>query len=231
MKKRLLAQWKPALAIACVAWLSIILSGRGWLNPSVLGVFCQALVGLALANSLVGFEPLPVAQSVVRCERRCLLNLVIMLIIALVLIMPAMVAGSLGMSLGKAALHETNFTREAARSFNYDAFQMFFVFLWGAGIAEETVYRLVAVSLVWRLTKSPLVGVLVGALLFGAYHLSPLDGLYLTFLKFPVSQFLASAFIGIIWGVVYVKRGYETAVLAHTLQDWVPLVLHQFDLA
>ena len=51
------------------------------------------------------------------------------------------------------------------------------------------------------------------------------DGLYRIFWQFPVSQFLASAFIGVLWGYVYVRRGYETVVLAHTLSDWIPFLL------
>jgi membrane protease YdiL (CAAX protease family) len=38
------------------------------------------------------------------------------------------------------------------------------------------------------------------------------------------SQFLASTAIGVVWGYVYVKRGYETVVLAHTLSDWLPFL-------
>jgi len=63
------------------------------------------------------------------------------------------------------------------------------------------------------------------AVLFGAYHLTPLDGMYRTFWQFPVSQFVASTLMGIVWGIVYVKRGYETAVLAHTLSNWIPFML------
>jgi membrane protease YdiL (CAAX protease family) len=49
--------------------------------------------------------------------------------------------------------------------------------------------------------------------------------MYRTFLQFPASQFLASVLIGIVWGYVYVKRGYETAVLAHTFSDWLPFLI------
>jgi membrane protease YdiL (CAAX protease family) len=49
--------------------------------------------------------------------------------------------------------------------------------------------------------------------------------MYAIFWQFPVSQFLATTLIGIIWGIVYVRRGYEASVLAHTLSDWVPLML------
>lgn len=225
LRQRMLAQWRPALVLALVVWVSVILSGRGWLNPTVLVIFCEALLGLALARSIPGFEPLPVAQSVTRGKRAVLVRAAWMIVIALAVVLPALFVGGLGIIIGQEVFHEVNYTREAQSSFDYDAWQMFFVFLWGAGIAEETVYRLVAVSLVWRLTRRAWLGILIGALLFGLYHLSPLSGTYLTFWKFPISQFVSSALIGLVWGFLFVKRGYETAVLAHTLQDWIPVAI------
>lgn len=224
-RDQLLAQWKPALAIAIVSYVSTIFSGRGWLTPQPIGTCCQALVGLALARSIAGYEPLPVARSLARRERRGLVGLALMAFIALLLVLPMQISGVVGMNLGQALFHESNFTREAQNSMPYNVWQMFFALLAGAGIAEELVYRLVAVSLVWRITTSPWLGIIAGAVLFGAYHLSPLDGLYLTFLKFPISQFLATVFIGTVLGIVYVKRGIETAVLAHTFSDWIPIAV------
>ncbi len=224
-RDQLLAQWKPAIAIAIVSYLSTVFSGSNWLTPQPIGIFCQALVGLALACSIAGYEPLPVARSLVRRERRGLVRFALMVFIALLLVLPVMISGAVGMNLGQALFHESNFTREAQNSMPYNVWQVFFAFLAGAGIAEEMVYRLVAVSLVWRLTRSPWLGIIAGAVLFGAYHLSPLDGLYLIFLKFPMSQFLATVSIGIVLGIAYVKRGVETAVLAHTFSDWIPIAV------
>jgi len=31
--------------------------------------------------------------------------------------------------------------------------------------------------------------------------------------------------MGIVMGYVYLRRGYETVVLGHTLGDWVPFLL------
>ena len=36
---------------------------------------------------------------------------------------------------------------------------------------------------------------------------------------------LVAAILYPVWGYAYVKRGYETAVLAHTLSDWLPVLL------
>ncbi|MBI5030064.1 MAG: hypothetical protein HZB51_06020 [Chloroflexi bacterium] len=80
-----------------------------------------------------------------RRERKAILNVALMLLIAVVLIVPALFAGSLGMTIGQQVFQETTRTREAQSTFNYDVWQLFFALLFGAGIAEETVYRLVAV--------------------------------------------------------------------------------------
>jgi membrane protease YdiL (CAAX protease family) len=61
--------------------------------------------------------------------------------------------------------------------------------------------------------------------LFGAYHLSPLDGMYRIFWQYPASQLLGSVCTGMLWGYVYAKRGYETSVLGHTLSNWIWLLL------
>ncbi len=103
--------------------------------------------------------------------------------------------------------------------------QLFFYFLAGAGIAEETVYRLVIVSLVWGLSGRRWLAIGVSGLLFGAYHLTPLSGMYLTFWQYPLTQFFSSALIGMVWAYLYIRRGYETAVLAHTLSDWLPIAV------
>ncbi len=48
--------------------------------------------------------------------------------------------------------------------------------------------------------------------------------MYRTFRQFPVSQVLAPTLIGLVWGYLFVKRGYGAAVHAHTLSDWLPLM-------
>ena len=108
----------------------------------------------------------------------------------------------------------------------------FFSLLQGAGFAEETPYRLVIVSLVWRLAGGARVArrgrglaIWAGALAFAAYHLTPLDSMYAVFWQYPIAQFSASLLIGLVWGWIYTRRGFETAVLAHTLSDWIPALL------
>jgi len=220
----MVAQWKPALAIALLYLVSYALSGRGFLNPYALAIFCQALLGLALARRIAGYEPLPVAQSVVQ-RQHVWRSIGLMLGSAVLLALVAFLLGSIGMGVMQQIFGEVSRSAEAASELPYNNWQLFFALLSGAGIAEETTYRLVALSLLWKLTNRRWLAIVVSALLFGAYHLSPLTSMYLTFWKFPLSQFLASSLIGLVWGYAYARRGYETAVLSHTLSDWVPILL------
>jgi membrane protease YdiL (CAAX protease family) len=223
-RQALLAQWQPAVAIAVIFLVGMALGGRSPINPYALAVFCQALVGLALASGIEGFEPLPVAQAV-SSRRRPWRRVALTLAIAALAVVPAQVAGSAGLSVGRRIFGEPDRVREAMDSLPPGPLHLFFLLLAGAGIAEETTYRLVALSLAWRLTGRPGVAIVLSAVLFGAYHLTPLSGMYQTFWRFPASQFLGSSLVGLIWGWLYVKRGYETVVLGHTLSDWDPFAL------
>jgi membrane protease YdiL (CAAX protease family) len=220
----MVAQWKPALANALVFLVGMALGGRGLLNPYAIAIFCQTLIGLALARSIFGFEPFPVARPIRRQERPWR-NVVLMLTVSLVMVVPILFIGSVGLSMGAQIFGETIRTDEAMEAFRANPVSIFFLLLSGAGIAEETPYRLVLLSLFWRWTRRRWLAVLMSAAMFGAYHLTPLDGLYRTFWRFPASQFLASSLIGILLGYVYVKRGYESAVLSHTFGDWIPFLL------
>src|SRR5512142_1564939 len=69
-RERMLGQWKPALAITLMFIVCMGLGGRGVLNPYAVGLFCQALVGFAIARSIPGFQPIPVAIAFRTRERR-----------------------------------------------------------------------------------------------------------------------------------------------------------------
>ena len=120
-RERMMAGWKPALVITLIFAVSMGIEGHGWLNPYDVAIFCQVLVGLALARGIPNHEPLPVARSIILRDRP--------------------------------------------------------------------------------------------------------HGMYRTFWQFPISQFVATVLIGLIWGYVYVKRGFETVVLAHTLSDWISFMI------
>jgi membrane protease YdiL (CAAX protease family) len=222
-REKTMAQWKPSLTIAVLFVVGTGLGGRGFFNPYAIAVFCQSLIGLALARSIADYEPLPVVRSI-SCRERVLRSVGLMLGVALLLVLAALLIGSVGMGVAQQIFGEVARTEEAMGMFPSNKAQIFFLFLAGAGIAEETIYRLVCVSFLWRLTRRRGLAIFLSALVFVAYHLSPLDSLYQVFWQYPLSQFLSTTLIGLVWGYVYVKRGYETAVLTHTLSNWIPFL-------
>jgi membrane protease YdiL (CAAX protease family) len=223
-RAKMIAQWKPSLVIAMLFVVGTGLGGRGFFNPYGVTVFCQAMIGLTLARSIPGYEPLPVTRSIIQREKMWR-SIGLMVGIALLLVPPALAIGSVGLSVGGQLFGETNRTAETTSVFPSNKWLTFFLLLSGAGIAEETTYRLVFLSLCWRFTRRRWLAIALSALLFGAYHLTPLNGMYRIFWQFPVSQFLASTLIGAVWGYAFVRRGYETVVLGHTLSDWIPFML------
>jgi membrane protease YdiL (CAAX protease family) len=148
-----------------------------------------------------------------------------MVSIATIAVLPAILIGTIGLDVGQQIFGETDFTPLAMGTFPTNKWSVFFMLLGGAGIAEESSFRLVRLSLFWKLTKKRKFSILLSALFFGAYHITPLNGMYQIFLQYPISQFMGSAFIGIVWGYLFVKRGYETTVLSHTLSDWLPFMI------
>ncbi len=224
-RQQLISQWKPALAITVIFIISMGVAGKGWLNPYAIAIFCQAVIGLAIASGIGGFKSIPVGDAI-KERHQVLLQVALLLGTALIAAFPAIIIGNVGISIGQQVFGEVDYTQQAASTlFAGNKWLVFFSALGGAGIAEETTYRLVCLSLVWKLTGKSWLAVVISALVFGAYHLTPLNGMYLTFLKYPISQFLGSVLIGLVWGYLFVKRGFGTAVLGHTLSDWLPLML------
>lgn len=225
IKERMLAHWKPAVLIVVVFIVSMRLGGNSWLNPYAIAVFCQAWIGLAIASSIFGFDALPVAHAITE-RKKIAVEFTLLFGIALAAAIYGIIIGSVGMSIGKNIFGEISYTQQAQSALpTTNKWLVFFSLLGGAGIAEETTYRLVILSLVWKLTNHKWLAIVVSALAFGAYHLSPLNQMYLIFWKFPISQFTASVLIALMNGYVFTKRGFGTTVLAHTLSDWLPFML------
>lgn len=221
---KMLEQWKPSLIIALSFAIGMAVGGRGLLNPYSIAIFCQSLIGLTLARSIPNFEPLSLTYSVQHHEHTWR-NIGIMLVIAVLVVIPALLIGNIGLSIGQQIFNEQNLTNEAMEEFSPNKWTAFFLLWSGAGIAEETSFRLVSLSFFWWLTRRRKLAILISSLIFGLYHLTPLTGMYRTFWQFPISQFLASTLIGLVWGYIFVKRGYETVVLSHTFSDWIPFLL------
>jgi membrane protease YdiL (CAAX protease family) len=95
----------------------------------------------------------------------------------------------------------------------------------GAGLIEELLFRVGIMTLVWGWTRRWGWGLVVSALAFGLYHISPLSGISALNLERPIATVLSSFNMGLVTGVVYRYRGFETAVLVHGLGDWVIVML------
>lgn len=224
-REKMLQQWKPALVIALLHLLGAGFGGYGFFQLSSIGYFCQAMIGLALARSISGFEPLPVSQAVTRRERRTE-RVYLMLVVSLAVVVAALFVNSFLWGLLMQLFGETMSSAGGFDSLMPEsAWQSFLLLLAGAGISEETTYRLLFLSLFWRLTRRPWVALVFSSLLFGLYHLSPLDAVYLQLWERPLSVFTMSTIMGLLMGYVYIKHGYETAVFGHTLGDWAGLLL------
>jgi len=223
-RERMISKWKPALVIAGLFILGSGLGGRGFFNPYAIAVFCQALLGLTIASGIEGYEPLPVTKAIVQREKP-LKQLALLLGISVLVVVPALLIGTIGLDIGRQIFGEANYTQEAANSLPPNKWLSFFLLLGGSGIAEETPYRLVCLALVWKVTHRKQLAIILAALIFGAYHLTPLSGMYRIFWQFPLSQFLASTLIGLVWGFLFLKRGYETCLIGHTFSNWLPLLI------
>lgn len=222
-REEMVGQWRPAAAIALLFLGLYALGGRGFNPLGALVVLCHALLGLTLARRVGGHEPLPLAAALA-LRKGIGHQLLLAVGIALLVVPATQVAGGLGMAVG-GALGEIHHTGEAMTAFSGSDWELLALMLSGAGIAEETTYRLLLLPLLWCLTGSRRLAIAGSALLFGVYHLTPLSGLYLTFWRFPVSQLLGSTFAGLLLGYVYTRRGYETVVLGHALSNWLPMML------
>lgn len=224
-RDKMLQQWKPSLVIALVYMLSQFIGGTHIFPFYSIAVFCQALIGLALARSIVGYEPLLVIQAM-HHQKKGIETFYPVLSGGLVIAIAALVVNSLAGSILLQLFGETTSNPQGlALFFPRNIWQSFFLMLAGAGIYEETLFRLVCVSFFWRLTRRSWVAILISALLFGAYHLSPLDSAYLQYWERPFTIFSLSAIMGVVMGYAYQKYGYETVVFGHTLGNWVSLLL------
>lgn len=59
-RNRLIAQWKPSVAITVLFLTGVGLGGRGLLNPYAVAILCQSRIGLSVARGISSYEPLTV---------------------------------------------------------------------------------------------------------------------------------------------------------------------------
>ncbi|MBI4569905.1 MAG: CPBP family intramembrane metalloprotease [Planctomycetes bacterium] len=113
----------------------------------------------------------------------------------------------------------------------------------GAGVYEETLFRLVLIgALLWLAREALkhsepdehtpyLVAVFTGAVLFAlAHHVAFGDGGGLRLLPIDARPFVFRAVCGVFFGALYLMRGFAAAVYAHALYD-VLVCVHNASLA
>lgn len=222
-KENMMKMWKYSLAISLISYICPVI---GNLNISYLSnfmspifLFCECLIGFTIAKSINGYEPLPVTKSFSE-HKHPFKEIIKMILFGLLITVIAFVLSQLVPKFG-----ETINSSSAVKSLPQNKWLMFFTLLFGAGIVEETVYRLIFLSLFWKITNNRWFSIILSALLFGLYHLSPLNSMYKIYWGYPIHQFVSATVAGIVFGYFYTKRGYETAVVGHTLSDWLPILI------
>ncbi len=222
-RSTMIGMWKYALAVAVISYVCSVLGSINSfsivLPVAQVFLFCECMVGFAVAKSVLGYEPLPVVRAFAEHKQQWR-RLFFLLLYGLLATIAVFIAGQFIPHFG-----EVNNTAQAVSMLPENKWLLFFTFLSGAGLMEETVYRLIFLSLFWKFIHNKWVAILLSSLLFGAYHLTPLCMPYQVYWQFPIYQFVSATVSGIVFGYLYVKEGYETAVVGHTVSDWLPILL------
>lgn len=130
--------------------------------------------------------------------------------------------GAIGRSLGETPLPDA----EMAAHFEVDSpLRLFLNFLVGAGLFEEFLFRVGIMTPIWALTGRWGWGLIVSALAFGLYHITPLSGMASYNLQAPVTAVLESIGAGLAMGLIYRTRGFTTAVMVHAFGNWLVVMI------
>ena len=226
MKK--IINWKTffILLIACAVTSVLIIPYQVGLSPDLadmgailyLGAFVQGAVmfsivilfGLILARK-VGFS-LPILEDENKLENlKAILKPSILWGFA-----GAILLTPIALAFGKVSIELL------ASELAVPLWAKFFAIFYG-GIAEEVLMRLFVVSLIaWVLIKikvprnaSIWVAIVLSAVLFGLGHLPFTSALTAITADVVLRAILLNGIIGIIFGVLYWKKGLESAVIAH----------------
>ncbi|MGE5584811.1 MAG: type II CAAX prenyl endopeptidase Rce1 family protein [Bacillota bacterium] len=222
------SEWRPAVLVTLV-YLGVAVAARppGMTASTLPGfvlvtgpvMFLASLFGLGFAHLAPEFEPLAVRRGP-RAWPKALAWTLMAAATPFILQPFAWLLEHAGVR-GPAAsgLDPMSFLR--GRSYP----DIFLILLVVAGIAEEVLWRLFTMTGLLALLRSRARALLVAGIIFGAYHLSPLDVLYRTFWQYPVYQFVTSAAAGILLGLAYLGGGLEAAILGHTLADFISVAL------
>jgi membrane protease YdiL (CAAX protease family) len=228
-RERMLKNFKAPLTIALICYFGYFL---GTLNikyllniPALVEIFCVSSFGLTLAESINGYEPLPVIKSIAM-RKSPSKKIVFAVLFSLLIVVINFIISNIGFNMCLSIFHESNKTVQAMQMVpGKNKWLSFFTLLAGAGIFEEAVYRLFILTFCWKLFKRPWLALILSSLCFGLYHLTPMNSLYQVYWQFPIAQVVGAFLSGLIFGFFYIKRGFETSVLGHTLSDWLSVVI------
>lgn len=222
-KNRMLQNWKPSLVMASITYLTYIVGRldtfgisdiRNFINP-----FCQFMIGITIVKSMGNLEAFPTIKAIVLKKgiARKIIGLIIFSLLLSLLILVSNSITSIGMG-NNSELAEHVLSLKSK-------WQLFFTFLSGAGILEETVFRLIILSIMLKLTRKSWLAIAISALIFGIYHLTPLNAMYMVNWEYPIRKMISVSIAGIIFGIFYIRKGFGTTVLGHTLSNWIPFLL------
>lgn len=219
------------LAGVAVLVLASLVSNSGSEGKTRLPYFVLAVVlivtfgtGGALAERGLTIDLLPILRR--RQPRRIVYALVAAFFLAMLTFFWSNLFSGIIDSIGQAAGEAQTDASGAASTFDLgNPLLLLLQLLVGAGLFEELLFRLGIMTIVWRLTRGWGWGLLVSALLFGLYHITPLSGISTYSASSPLTTVLTSFTMGIIMGAIYRYRGLTTAILVHGLGDWVVIML------
>jgi membrane protease YdiL (CAAX protease family) len=217
------------LAGVVVSTVIRAVEGRASEGSTLWGLGAIVLIALLGTFGLAAERCLPVDLLPV-LRRREWLRIAYVLVAAFSLALVGQLWGGIAQDvaggIGQRAFGEAGLDVEGAASgFNVESpIRLLIGLLIGAGFFEEVLFRLGILTLAWALTRRYSIGLVVSALLFGLYHITPLSGMD-AYTATPVTAALNSAAMGIYMGLIYRYRGFVAAVLVHGLGDWIVIMM------
>jgi membrane protease YdiL (CAAX protease family) len=205
------------------------IEGRSSDGSTLWGLLSIGLIAVLSTFGLAAERRLPVDLLPV-LRRREWLRIAYVLVAAFSLALVGQLWGGIAKDIaggiGQRAFGEVPLDVEgAASSFSTESpLRLLIGLLIGAGLFEELLFRLGILTLVWALTRRFGLGLIVSALLFGLYHVTPLSGMDV-YTATPITAVLTSAAMGVYMGLIYRYRGFMAAVLVHGLGDWIVIMM------
>lgn len=226
--------WRASIILALIYLIALCISLSTFdanlpymlISGAINGVFmfCLIMMGIGFGTKIDDFKPF-LSSSGVRAVPTILTGTVVLIALAGMINIPVgrgLIA--LGITGPPEPTSGLGFFQE------FPLFQVLATLLVGAGIAEEVFYRLFVMSALWALFKRPFLAILISAMVFAIYHLTPLNSLYLTFWKYPIYQFITTFLFGLGAGWIYQRYRLEAVILGHTLGNFLGVIIIKLSL-